>query len=50
VYMEFPSAQHVFDMIYSYRSARMIEGVAAFLHAAQDWSREKGDSTPPMGM
>ena len=48
VYMEFPSAQHVFDMIYSYRSARMIEGVAAFLHAAQEWSREK-DSTPADG-
>ena len=34
VYMEFPGAQHVFDMIYSYRSARMIEGVTAFLHHA----------------
>ena len=50
VYMEFPSAQHVFDMIYSYRSARMIEGVTAFLSAAQDRSREDDDSIPPTGM
>jgi acetyl esterase/lipase len=31
LYMEFPGAQHIFDLFYSYRSARMIEGVAAFL-------------------
>lgn len=31
VYMEFPGAQHGFDLIYSYRSARMIEGATAFL-------------------
>lgn len=50
VYMEFPSAQHVFDMIYSYRSARMIEGVTAFLHAAQEWNREDDDAIPPATM
>lgn len=32
VYMEFPGAQHVFDMFYSFRSARLVEGVTAFLH------------------
>jgi hypothetical protein len=32
VYLEFPGAQHVFDLFYSYRCARMIEGVAAFLN------------------
>ncbi len=31
VYMEFPGAQHVFDLFYSYRAARMIDGVTAFL-------------------
>jgi acetyl esterase/lipase len=31
LYMEFRGAQHIFDLFYSYRSARMIEGVAAFL-------------------
>lgn len=31
LYMEFPGAQHIFDLFYSYRSARMIEGVVAFL-------------------
>jgi hypothetical protein len=29
--MEVRGAQHIFDLFYSYRSARMIEGVAAFL-------------------
>jgi len=31
VYMEFPGAQHIFDLFYSYRAARMIDGVTAFL-------------------
>jgi acetyl esterase/lipase len=31
-YMEFPGAQHVFDLFYSYRCARMIEGATAFLN------------------
>jgi acetyl esterase/lipase len=31
VYMEFPGAQHIFDLFYSYRAARMVEGVIAFL-------------------
>ncbi|MCP4967481.1 MAG: alpha/beta hydrolase [bacterium] len=33
LYMEFPGAQHIFDLFYSYRSARMVEGVQAFLEA-----------------
>ena len=32
VYMEFPGAQHIFDLFYSYQSARMVEGVLAFLN------------------
>ena len=31
LYMEFPGAQHIFDMFYSYQSAQMVEGVLAFL-------------------
>ena len=31
VYMEFPGAQHIFDLFYSNRSARMVEGVLSFL-------------------
>ncbi len=31
VYMEFPGAQHIFDLGYSYQSARMVEGVLAVL-------------------
>jgi acetyl esterase/lipase len=34
VYMEFPGAQHIFDLFYSYQSARMAEGVLAFLNDA----------------
>jgi acetyl esterase/lipase len=36
LYMEFPGAQHIFDLFYSYRSARMIEGVGAFLEHLRD--------------
>ena len=32
VYMEFPGAQHIFDLGYSYQSAQMIEGVLAVLN------------------
>jgi acetyl esterase/lipase len=32
VYLEFPGSQHVFDLFYSYRCARMIEGATAFLN------------------
>ena len=31
VYMEFPGAQHAFDIFYSLRTARMIEGVFSFV-------------------
>ena len=31
VYMEFPGAQHIFDLFYSNQSAQMVEGVLAFL-------------------
>ena len=30
--MEFPGAQHIFDLGYSYQSAQMIEGVLAVLN------------------
>jgi dipeptidyl aminopeptidase/acylaminoacyl peptidase len=32
-YMEFPGAQHVFDLGYSYQSSQMIEGVLSLLEA-----------------
>ncbi len=32
VYLELPRAQHAFDLFYSYRCARMIEGATAFLN------------------
>ena len=32
VYMEFPGAQHIFDLFYSNQSAQMVEGVLAFLN------------------
>lgn len=31
LYMELPGAQHIFDLFYSYRSSRMVDGVLAFL-------------------
>ena len=31
IYMEFPGAQHIFDLFYSNQSAQMVEGVLAFL-------------------
>ena len=42
LYMEFPGAQHIFDLFYSYRSARMIEGVAAFLEGLHPPDRTSG--------
>jgi acetyl esterase/lipase len=33
VYMEFPGAQHIFDLFYSNQSAQMVEGVLSFLNA-----------------
>ena len=33
VYMEFPGAQHIFDLFYSNQSAQMVEGVLAFLNS-----------------
>ena len=44
VYFEFPGAQHIFDLGWSYQSARMIEGVQSVLehlHAA-DFDRASG--------
>lgn len=32
LYMEFPGAQHIFDLFYSHQSAQMVEGVLAFLN------------------
>jgi acetyl esterase/lipase len=34
LYMEFPGAQHIFDIFYSYQSVQMVEGVLAFLDDA----------------
>lgn len=44
VYMEFPGAQHIFDLGYSYQSAQMIEGVLAFLHDELSRSETAGAS------
>jgi acetyl esterase/lipase len=44
VYMEFPGAQHIFDLGYSYQSAQMIEGVLAVLNNEYRLSR---DSSSP---
>ena len=40
VYMEFPGAQHIFDLFYSYQSARMVEGVLAFVNHERSRSTE----------
>lgn len=32
LYMEFPGAQHIFDIFWTYQAAQMIEGVLAFLN------------------
>jgi acetyl esterase/lipase len=44
VYMEFPGAQHIFDIFYSYQSAQMVEGVCAFLGDAR--VRGRGSTLP----
>jgi acetyl esterase/lipase len=43
VYLEFPGAQHAFDLFYSYRCARMIEGATAFLSHQLSRQGETGD-------
>ncbi|MCL1593625.1 MAG: alpha/beta hydrolase [Actinomycetia bacterium] len=43
LYMEFPGAQHIFDLGYSYQSSRMVEGVLAVLE--DEYQRSTG-STP----
>jgi len=40
VYMEFPGAQHIFDLFYSNQSAQMVEGVLAFLNAEYNRSED----------
>ncbi len=46
VYMEFPGAQHIFDLGYSYQSAQMIEGVLAVLNDEYETARSQSDSKP----
>jgi hypothetical protein len=38
--MEFPGAQHIFDLFYSNQSAQMVEGVLAFLNAEYNRSED----------
>ncbi len=45
VYMEFPGAQHIFDLGYSYQSAQMIEGVLSVLNDEYALSRDANDSS-----
>jgi acetyl esterase/lipase len=40
IYMEFPGAQHIFDLFYSNQSAQMVEGVLAFLNAEHNRSED----------
>ena len=44
LYMEFPGAQHIFDIFYSYQSAQMVEGVLSFLNDEQARAREHDPS------
>ena len=44
VYMEFPGAQHIFDLGYSYQSAQMIEGVLSVLN--EECARSRQSHTP----
>ncbi len=44
IYMEFPGAQHIFDLSYSYQSAQMIEGVLAVLN--DEYERSRDSSNP----
>ena len=45
VYMEFPGAQHIFDLGYSYQSAQMIEGILSVLEDELSRAREQRGST-----
>ncbi len=45
IYMEFPGAQHIFDLGYSYQSAQMIEGVLSILDDEYERSRHQKDSS-----
>ena len=53
VYFEFPGAQHIFDLGWSYQSARMIEGVQSVLeslhadHQERDPGSESGSERHP---
>jgi acetyl esterase/lipase len=47
VYMEFPGAQHIFDLFYSYQSAQMVEGVLAFLNDAHTRFAESNATDQP---
>ncbi|MDJ0663147.1 MAG: alpha/beta hydrolase [Acidimicrobiia bacterium] len=42
VYMEFPGAQHIFDLGYSYQSAQMIEGILSVVEDEYRKTRERG--------
>ncbi len=47
VYIEFPGAQHIFDLFYSYQSAHMVEGVLAFLNDAHSRFAESNTTDQP---
>ncbi len=42
VYMEFPGAQHIFDLGYSHQSAQMIEGILSVLEDEHRRARQRG--------
>lgn len=50
VYMEFPGAQHIFDIGYSFQSAQLIEGILSVLEDEYDRAGRKtphGDHRAP---
>jgi acetyl esterase/lipase len=47
VYIEFPGAQHIFDLFYSYQSAQMVEAVLSFLNDAHSRFAESNTTDQP---
>ncbi len=46
VYMEFPGAQHIFDLGYSHQSSQMIEGILSVLEDEHQRALQRGAHSP----
>ncbi len=46
VYMEFPGAQHIFDLAYSHQSAEMIEGILSVLEDEYRRAQQRNGTAP----